>query len=222
MLTPVLGAVAGLATLSFIVALVVAIRRGQRGIEIETQLAALRRAADEAGAKLDDKSRQADELRSKLDRQRDENAKLKKKLHQRAQPEPEPQPDAEIGRVEQELGEARARAKRAEQAAAEAAAEAERLRDQRDKARADKEQAERAARQQDEARDERQQGRREELAGLRKKVRRLEDKLAAANRRSRTDAQVYRVTNSKLELAMEKITELERRLGAAAEPGDSA
>ncbi len=222
MLTPVLGAFAGVATLLFIIALVVAMRRGQRGAEIESELAAQRRAAEAAGAKLDDKSRQADELRSKLDRQRDECAKLKKMLHQRSQPEPGPQPDAEAERAEQELRDARARARRAEQAAAEAAAEAEQLRGQRDKARAEKEQAERAARQESEAHSERKQGRQEELAGLRKKVRRLEDKLAAANRRSRTDAQVYRVTNSKLELAMEKITELERRLGAGAKPGDSA
>ena len=61
----------------------------------------------------------------------------------------------------------------------------------------------------------------DKLSGLEKKASDLEKKHAIANRRLRTDAQVYRVTNSKLELAMEKISELEKRLGQRKNPDES-
>ena len=48
-----------------------------------------------------------------------------------------------------------------------------------------------------------------------KKLAKLKEKLATADRRLKTDAQVYRVTNSKLELAMEKVAMLEGLLAKA-------
>ncbi|NMB75501.1 MAG: hypothetical protein GYA21_10285, partial [Myxococcales bacterium] len=44
----------------------------------------------------------------------------------------------------------------------------------------------------------------------------LKKKLDAAQRKARSDAQVYRVTRSKLDLAMEKIAWLEKKLAPSA------
>jgi len=217
MVIPILASAAGLATVLFLVAVFVAARRADRISALQSELTEHKRRAGDYQARRGDKSRQVDELRSKLDKTREELKKAKKKAFEKERSEKEstepPDEEYELAR-EQALLEAKAEAKRLREQAEQTSEEIARVREQANELKAEVLGLKRTI---EDKKDELAKARHGESArveDLEKQVRKLKDKLEAANRRSRIDAQVYRVTNSKLDLAMEKISTLEKRLGA--------
>ena len=222
MAIPILASAAGLLAVLFLFMVVVASRRAGRIKELESTLAEKSKAAEEAGALKDEKVKQVDELRSKLDKARDEAKKAKKKAfeHEQASRESGPPEDEQAARADEEaLLEAKADAKKFREQAERAAEEAGRARAQADELKAELREAKLALEQHEDDLAKARKGEGGQIEELKKKLKKANDKLKAAERRTRNDAQVYRVTNSKLELAMEKITELERQL-AKHKPAD--
>jgi hypothetical protein len=218
MIIPILAGAAVIAAALFLVMVFVATRRS-------TQIADLERALDEQQSKVlqaesrhADKCKQTEELRGKLDRAKDDAKRAKKKAYDRNREEKSADPDAaQTAEREQEeaLLDAKAEAKRqkelteqAAEAATDARAQAEKLKTENGELKTKLESAEeqkiKAAR-----------GESGKLGETSKKLAKLKEKLATAERRLKTDAQVYRVTNSKLELAMEKVAMLEGMLAKA-------
>lgn len=221
MLIPLLASATGLLAVLFVIMAIVATRRAGRIQELESSLAEQRKTAEEADALKDEKVKQVDELRSKLDRARDEAKKAKKKAfdHEQASRSTEPTEDEQAARADEEARlEAKADAKKYRQQAEQAAEEASRAQTQVDELKAELREAKLALEQHEHDLAKAKKGEGGQVEELTKKLKKANDKLKAAERRSRNDAQVYRVTNSKLELAMEKIGELEKQLAKRPPP----
>ena len=217
MVIPILASVAGLATVLFLVMIGVAGKRADRISALLSELADFERRADSYQSLSAGKSRQTDELRSKLDKTREELKKLKKKAFEKEHSEnvypAPPDEEHELAR-EEALLEAKAETKRLREQAGQANEEVVRMREQANELKAEVQDLKKTIENDQDKQAEVKQGESSRVGDLEKQVRKLKDKLEAASRRARTDSQVYRVTNSKLELAMDRIADLEKRLGA--------
>jgi len=218
MIIPILAGTAVIAAALFVVMVFVATRRSSQIADLERELDEQRSKVLQVESRHEIKGKQTDELRAKLERAKDEAKRAKKKAYDREQEEKSADPEAEDNaerKQEEALLDAKAEAKRqkelaeqAAEAAADARAQAEKLKTENGELKTKLESAEeqmiKAAR-----------GESGKLGETSKKLAKLKEKLATAERRSKTDAQVYRVTNSKLELAMEKVAMLEGMLAKA-------
>jgi chromosome segregation ATPase len=227
-----LGVVAGI-ELVILAWLAMTVARGTRRREAaEQELADERRRAEDLNQRLEEKTRSAEEYRAKLDKARDEARRAKKKVFDKEQEDRQaPDEDEETRAREAELLEARAELKRTREVAEQAAAEARAQRESAEKLRlelqdARKSLAEKAAQNAPARAPERPRDQdpsaaaglaeaaRSKVAGLEAEIGKLQFKLDAAQKKARNDNQVYRVTRSKLDLAMEKLAYLEARLRA--------
>jgi archaellum component FlaC len=196
--------------------------REQRAQQLEIQLEEARKSNRELGEQLDARGRQADEIQGKMSKLREEVKKIKKKAFiQEVQDKgPSPTEEAEMDKLQQQTverlkGETNAFRARAEQALEEAQGlreQVEKLQQELSAAKAapvpknpePKEKPTEIATGPDSA---------AQLRELERKVKDLDSKLEAARRKARTDSQVYKVTKSKLSLAMERIGYLEKTFG---------
>jgi peptidoglycan hydrolase CwlO-like protein len=209
----ILAAAAGLFLVLFVFSTILAVRRRTQVQQSEKHLGEHRRQVRELEERLEGKSRQVEQLGSQLDRSRDEAKKAKKKAHEleKRGRDSRPSEDTELDRIQEEaLQEARTQSSRAREEASQASDECVRLREQVDQLKKEIQEARAtlSSRQADDSRGQKEST--QQLKQLQKENRDLKKKLEAAKRKARTDSQVYKVTKSKLELAMEKIQVLEK------------
>jgi chromosome segregation ATPase len=209
----ILGAGAGLFLVLFVLSTALAVRRRGQVQQAEKRLEDQKRQVRELEERLEGKSRQVEQLGSQLDRSRDEAKKAKKKAHEleKRGRDSRPSEDTELDRIQEEaLQDARSQASRAREEASQASEECVRLREQLDQAKHELKDARAtlSSRQADDNRGQKESA--QQLKQLQKENRDLKKKLEAAKRKARTDSQVYKVTKSKLDLAMEKIQVLEK------------
>ena len=213
MLIPILAGLAGVLLVAFVLALTMGARRAVQLSELKNKNEELGQLLSAHKTRFDEKCKQIDEFRSKLDRVRDETKRAKKRIFdlEHATDQGEQNDDA-TREQEEALLEAKAENKAAQKKIALLEEHKAQTETQLDKL---KSELVALRRDLDDKKDELEKvkgGKTGEAAELKKQKRKLQEKLDVANRRSKTDAQVYRVTNSKLELAMEKIGTLESRL----------
>jgi len=211
-----LAVAAGLLLIATCVATAVAVRRGGRCRRLSEEAAAARRALQELEQRHEEKCRTLDDAQRKLAKTREEVGRARKKAFELEQQDKQPEAtgnhDAE--RLQEEaLQKARSEARRAGEEARQAADECTRLRDQVDRLK-----NELAATRDRQVERQRQEGEQEktlqeQVDALTREKQDLERKLKSARRKARNDQQVYNVTRSKLELAMEKIAYLEQKAG---------
>ncbi len=215
---------------ALLVALVaIALRLNRRGRELAlqaTRISTLEQRLSEFESRAEEHARKLDESRNKANQAQEELKRARKRLfeleHEKALPAPaaEPEATAATSRLEVETQEARAAARKADEACAQARADLEKARRRIAELEAGLAAAHAAAAAAtpapkpptaapDSPAD------REKLD---KTIADLKKKLDAALRKARSDAQVYRVTRSKLDLAMEKIAWLEKKLAPPATP----
>jgi len=209
----ILAAGAGLFLVLFILSTYIAAHRRKRIQDTEKQLDEQRRRIRELEALLEGKSRQVEQLGNQVDRARDEAKKAKKKVHDLEQRgrESRPSEDAELDRIQAEaLQEARRQAGQAKEEASQSQEECGRLREQANRLRQELQEAKSALSSRQETDRKTRKDSTGHLERLEKENRELNKKLQSAKRKARTDSQVYKVTKSKLELAMEKIQVLEK------------
>jgi len=209
----ILAAAAGLFLVLFVFSTVLAVRRRTQGHQSKKDLEEQKRLVRELEERLEGRSRQVEQLGSQLDRSRDETKKAKKKAHEleKRGRNSRPSEDTELDRIQEEaLQDARSQASRAREEASQASEECARLREQLDQAKQELKDARAAlsSRQADDDRGQKENTR--QLEQLQKENRDLKKKLEVAKKKARNDSQVYKVTKSKLDLAMEKIQVLEK------------
>jgi FtsZ-interacting cell division protein ZipA len=184
--------------------------------ELSARLAESEQRLREFRMQLETKSKEADEIRSKHDRFRDEAKKAKKRAFELEQQDKEKAtvPPAVTPQDDDILLETRAQAHQALAAAARANEDKNYALEQLEKLKGELAMAKQAlkARHEDALKAER--GESERHKKFETEVAALQEKLEQARKKTRTDAQVYRITKSKLDLALEKIASLERMLGA--------
>jgi chromosome segregation ATPase len=190
-------------------------KRSKALATVSSRLAESEQRLRESKSKIEAKAKEADDLRSKLDRNRDESKKVKKRAFELEQQDKEKAitPPVVTPQDEDILLEARAQARQALVAAARANEEKNYALGQLEKLKGELATAKQAlkARHEDALKAER--GESERIKKLDTEVAALQEKLELARRKNRNDAQVYRITKSKLDLALEKIVSLERMLG---------
>jgi chromosome segregation ATPase len=209
----ILGAGVGLFLVLFVLSTALAVRRRGQVQQAEKRLEDHKHQVRELEERLEGKSRQVEQLGTQLDRSRDEIKKAKKKAHdlEKRGRDSRPAEDTELDRIQEEaLQEARSQAGKAREEASRASDDCARLREQLDQTKQELKDARAAlsSRQADDNRDQQDSAR--QLKQLQKENRDLKKKLEAAKRKARTDSQVYKVTKSKLDLALEKIQVLEK------------
>lgn len=217
----ILAAGAGLFLVLFVLAAILAGRRRSQVQLAEKRLEEHRRQIRELEERLEGKSRQVEQLGNQLDRSRDETKKAKKKAHEleKRGRDSRPSEDTELDRIqEQALQDARSQASRAKEEVSQASDECLRLREQVDQLKKELQEIRStlSSRQNNDNRSQKEST--QQLKQLQKENQDLNKKLQSAKRKARTDSQVYKVTKSKLDLAMEKIQVLEKSAKSA---GDS-
>ncbi len=207
-----LAGLAGLFFVSFVVSALIASRRSAEirrfgDVEKENQT-----VIEKVSRELEEKRGQNEQINGQLDRAREEERRLKKKVYTLEQagkatgPTPE---QIDLDRIQEQaieearagLAASRAATERATEEISSVQAKNERLKTELDE-----------ARRESKARNEARTGNGKRLDELERENRSLAKKLEAARRKARNDEQVYRVTKSKLELAMEKIAALQKTL----------
>jgi len=217
-----LAGLAGLFFISFVVSALIASRRSAEirrfGDAEKENLAAIEKVSRE----IEDKRGQNKQLSSQLDKAREEERRLKKKVYTLEQagkatgPTPE---QIDLDRIqEQALEEARAELAASRAATERANEELSSLQSINERLKADADEARRESK----ARNETRSGNGKRLDELERENGSLAKKLEAARRKARNDEQVYRVTKSKLELAMEKIAALQKTLADKDHKADAA
>ena len=211
----VLGAGAGLFLVLFILSTYLAIFRRNRIQELEKSLDERRRQIREMEGRLDGKTRQVEKLGNQANRARDETKKAKKKAHEleKRGRDSRPSEDVELDHIQEEaLQEARSQARKAKEEASQASEECNRLRPQVEQLNKELQEAKANLSSRQDADRKSQKDSTGQLERLQKDNRELNKKLQTAKRKARTDSQVYKVTKSKLDLAMDKIQVLEKNV----------
>jgi cell division protein FtsB len=209
----ILAAGTGLFLVLFVFSTHIGARRRKRIHDTEKQLDEHRRRIHELEARLDEKSRQVEQLGNQAEQARGEAKKAKKKAHNLEQQgrESRPPEDAGLDRAQAEvLQEARHQASQAKEKASQSQEECGRLREQAERFKQELQEAKSALSSRQDADIKTQKDSTGQLKRLQKENFELNRKLQSAKRKARTDSQVYRVTNSKLDLAMDKIQMLEK------------
>ncbi len=217
MLIPILSVALAVLAGLFLMMVMIASRRAGRIDSLETELDQLRARAQDAEAKIKDKTRQIDELRSKLNKAKDETKRAKKKAYEKTsvQPDTGSHSGKEDKELEKQLTEARAEIKLLKQKLHQQEEQSKEALEQADKLKSKVAELKTKLEELENELIKAGKGETDRVVKAEKRAKELDKKLEVANRRLRTDAQVYRVTNSKLELAMEKISELQKRLDRA-------
>jgi chromosome segregation ATPase len=213
----ILAAGAGLFLVLFVLSTTLAVRRRGQVQQAEKRLEDQKRQVRELEERLEGKSRQIEQLGTQLDRSRDEAKKAKKKAHEleKRGRDSRPSEDTELDRIQEEaLQDARRQASRAKEEASQASDECARLREQVEQLKKEAQEAKSALSSRQNADRKSQKDNSGQLKQLQKENRELSKKLQAAKRKARTDSQVYKVTKSKLDLALEKIQVLEKNAEA--------
>jgi transgelin len=173
----------------------------------------------------EERARQLDEIRSKHDQAKEEAKKAKKKAFELVQQmEKESVPEKETsGKSEEDLlAEARAETHRAKHEAAQAAKEALAAMEQIDKLKEEMQAAKQTIQVRHEEVVRAERGESERMRKVEEENEALKKKIEVATRKAKTDSQVYRITKSKLELALEKIAYLEKSTGSKSTPAPLA
>lgn len=209
----ILAAGAGMFLVLFLLSTHFAVRRRNRILQLEKLLAERESRIREAEERIEGKNRQVEQFSSQAERAREEARKAKKKTHEletRGR-ESRPSEDAELDRIQEEtLHQARSQAGLAREEASRAAEECGRLREQVEQLKKELKETQATLSARREKDTQGQQEGVQQLKQLQDENRDLNKKLQAAKRKARTDSQVYKVTKSKLDLAMEKIQMLEK------------
>ena len=211
-------------------------RLGKELAERTSQLAKSEQQLSEAKINYDAKCKEVVEYRSKLDRTRDETKKSKKRAFELTQkdkdtvivPEKVIPKDQKEQRDQSEevLQESRAQThkaieetKKATEAATKALEEKNAALLQLEKMKSELATANQALQERHEENLKTERVESESVKKLESELTKLQEKLELARRKSRNDAQVYRITKSKFDLALEKIARLERILeGSSSTP----
>ncbi|HUU00089.1 MAG TPA: hypothetical protein VM425_01470 [Myxococcota bacterium] len=217
-----LAGLAGLFFVSFVVSALIASRRSAEirlfgDAEKENQA-----AIEKVSREIEDKRGQNKQLSSQLDKVREEERRLKKKVYTLEQagkttgPTPE---QVELDRIqEQALEEARAELAASRAATERANEEVSSLQAINERLKTEVEEARRESK----ARSGGDSAKGKRLDDIERENKSQAKKLEAARRKARNDEQVYRVTKSKLELAMEKIAALQKTLADKDHKADAA
>ncbi len=232
MWVPLLTAVAVTFFILFVIALMVVMRRAGRMQALLVQHQDDLREQQALTERLEKKCQQAVQTASQLDKAREEAKKAKKKTFDREKSGRElaqPAREAELNRMQEQamdelrtkLGAAKQDAQEAKQALSEGSKKTEKLETELTQLKdqlASKKEASPKPQKIDKTREQK----------LDQENRTMKKQLETARRKSRTDRQVYMVTNSKLELAIEKVSALQNALDTiraaqdkAAEPAHS-
>ena len=211
----ILGAGAGLFLVLFILSTYLAIRRRNRIQELEKSLDERGRQIREVEGRLEGKNRQVEKLGNQANQARDETKKAKKKVHEleKRGRDSRPSEDEELDHIQEEaLQEARSQASKAKEEASRASEESGRLHQQVEQLTKELQEVKANLNSRQDADRKSQKDSTGQLERLQKDNLELNKKLQTAKRKARTDSQVYKVTKSKLELAMEKIQVLEKNV----------
>jgi chromosome segregation ATPase len=211
----IVGAVLCLAAAAVLA--ITANRRSKTITELSARLAEGEQRLREARQQFETKCKETDEIRSKLDKLRDEAKKAKKRAFEleRVDKEKASVPPAAVPQEDDLLLDTRTQARQAAEAAARATEEKNHALEQLEKVKAELATAKQSLKARHEEALKAERGDSERTKRLETEVAALQERLEQARRKTRTDAQVYRITKSKLDLAFEKIASLERLHGAA-------
>jgi chromosome segregation ATPase len=215
MIIPIAVAVA---LLSAVLVAVMSVRMAKKSSLIDKQrgeISGLSQNLSSQKIQLDQKDKLAQQLRSDIDRVREEARKAKKKAYEACQNGKSKRSagvDEDTERVyEDAMLEAKAEARRYKK-------QVELLEDENKESKAVqsklKEEISEFRRLKKENQNRQVPKNAEDPKELKVEIRKLKTKLESAARRSRTEDQIYRVTNSKLELAMERINGLQQQISS--------
>jgi chromosome segregation ATPase len=223
MIVPVLAIAAAVLLVLVLVLAWGYVRRGDRIRDIEEGGKESLRQVQQVEERLEKKCRHADGLASQLEKAREETRKAKKRafdLEQGKAPDQQTAEQKELELVqEQVLEELRDKLSAARAEAGQATEEAAELRGRANKLEQELERVRKDLKTRREASIKGKSSEGEKLKTLQKENAALAKQLETARRKARTDDQVYKVTNSKLELAMEKIAAMEKALQSQKGPG---
>jgi len=215
-----LGSASGVLAIGLTIFVIIAARRGVRIQELIAETAEIRRSLEGAEQRIEDKARAAEEARGRISQLKEEVKQAKKKAFDLGQKDKgdQPEPEPEADRLQElALQEARTEARRSTEEATQAAEDCARLREQVDQLKTELSTAQSKLSSRKATVDGQKKEESRKLEKLETENRNMKKKLEASQRKARTDSQVYKVTNSKLELAMEKIGALEKALQAKKE-----
>ncbi len=211
------AAAAGSFMIMLLVALTIAIRRGMRIQELQSDILEQKRKVGESEERYKSKCRQNDETLTRLTQAKDEIAKAKRKAYlleqKEKQPEarPEPEPDK---KALQALEESRDESRRYRQEISDLQKEREQWQDQLGRVKKELQETKSRIQSQQQVHDSQNKNALDQLKALEEQNAALDKKLQSAKRKARIDSQVYKVTNNKLELALAKIAYLEKQVNA--------
>ncbi len=215
-----LGSATGVLAVGLTIFVTIAARRGLRLQELMAEVSEVRRKLSGTERRVADKARAAEEALSKLSQIKGEAKQAKKKafmLEQRdksAESEAEPEADR---LQELALQEARTEARRSTEEATQAAEDCARLRGQVEKLKTELSETQSELSTRKMQTDGQKKEESEKLTKLESENRDMKKKIESSRRKTKTDGQVYMITRSKLDLAMEKIGVLEKTLQASKE-----
>jgi chromosome segregation ATPase len=207
-----LTSIAGLCFILFIFTVLNLSKKNDRITELENDFSDKDRSFNELSERFEKKSRQVDKIRNELEQAKEEAKKSKEEAFRLKSFEKTDRTaeEEELDRVqEEELMRAKSKAKDTLEELTKLKEENDRLTTQIRDLKQDKEHERKISAQiggtpsSDESK---------KLQELEKENKELSKKLKSAERKSRNNAQVYKITNSKLELALEKIRYLENKL----------
>lgn len=212
----VLAGLGGLFLILFAAFVLIASRRAAEIRRLLEAAAADKATAEKVAEDLEAKRVQNQQIAGQLDRAREEERRLKKRLYalEQASKSSGPTPEQrELDRIqEQALEETRAELVAAKAEIGRINDEVARLQSANERLQTELQQARRDLKQKRQARDEKDSAAGKRLDSVERENRSLAKKLEAARRKARNNEQVYRVTKSKLDLAMEKITALQKSM----------
>jgi hypothetical protein len=211
----ILISVAVLCLAAALILVMISAQRKKAISELNIKLSEIGQQLRESRIQFEAKCKEVDEARSKLDRTRDEAKKAKKRAFDLEQQDKEKTvvPQVAMPQDEDALLEARAQARQAMDAAARTNEDKNYALEQIEKLKGELATAKQTLRSRHEDALKAERGESERTKKLDSELVELQEKLELARRKARTDAQVYRITKSKLDLALEKIARLEHVLG---------
>lgn len=197
-----------------VVAMLSSSKRGSKILELEAANQELVSKSKEIETRFESKCRQADKTINELNKVKDEVKKAKKKVYflecgtkNQFMTTPEDR-DLDLA-LQDDLGKARLEIKNLQSELKNSQEESNGLKMQTERQKTELSQARKLSKVQTERKSKDANRITEKVSKLEDQCRILNKKLDSARRKARTDQQVYIVTNSKLELAMEKIKFLE-------------
>jgi chromosome segregation ATPase len=210
-----LGGAAGVLAVGLTVFVIIAARRGLRIQELDNRASELHRKLEAAEQRIGEKNRAVEEAHGKLSQVKSEMKQAKKKAYLLEQKDKgdQSEPEPEADRLQElALQEARSEARRSGEEAVQAAEECARLRGQVEKLKQELDQLKSRETSRKQEADGKKKTETDKLKNLESENRDLKKKLESSRRKAKNDSQVYKVTKSKLDLAMEKIGALEKAL----------